>query len=195
MALFASTQGCLQLPLWLCQGWILLGWSWGAAQSGRCCWAPSLPACWGCPCPAWVVVLAAACLHKGDLFLCEQQSSQLSQECDPGCHAAGKGHGLGPCQPAAAPSGWCVWAGTAQCPPACDTHRPGKVLGAQVLLLTVYSTSVGPPWGCPNSPLGHGLTVPSLELCAMEIWGKAGLSAGEGGWGVSVQSLGAVEQP
>lgn len=57
VALFAPTQGCLQLPLWLCQGWIVL--SWKAAQLWQVLLG-SLPACWDCPCPAWVVVPAAA---------------------------------------------------------------------------------------------------------------------------------------
>jgi len=92
-------------PPWLCQARILLGWSQGEAQH----WQELLgflSASWGCslPCPAQAVVPAAACTHKGDLSLGEQQSSQLSQECDPGHHAAGNGHGLGPCQPAAAPT-------------------------------------------------------------------------------------------
>lgn len=105
VALFAPCLGlCAAAPPWLRQGWILLGWSQGEAQL----WQELLgflSASRDCSflCPAQAVVPAAACAHKGDLSLCEQQSSQLSQECDPGCHAAGNGHGLGPCQPAAAP--------------------------------------------------------------------------------------------
>lgn len=144
VALFAPCLGLRAAAApWLCQGWILLGWSQGEAQL----WQELLgflSASWDCSflCLAQAVVPAAACAHKGDLSLCEQQSSQLSQECDPGCHAAANGHGLGPCQPAAAPhpraggsgGGQCSWAGIAQCTLGCDTHQPEKVLGDPDLL-------------------------------------------------------------
>ena len=94
VALFAPSSGLSAAALpWLCHGWILLGWSQGEAQL----WLELLgflSTSRGCsfPCPTQAVVLAAACMHKGDLSLNEQQSSQLSQECDPGCCAAGNGH-------------------------------------------------------------------------------------------------------
>lgn len=153
-------QGCVWLPLLGCAR---AASCWDGAReklsSGRSCWASSLPP-WGCsfPCPARAVVPAAACVHKGDLSLCEQQSSQLSQECDPGCCAAGNGHGLGPCQPAAAPPAQGVWggrcsqAGIAQCPLGCGTHQPGKAQGAQISLLIVHPTSVGAHMGQPEPP-------------------------------------------
>lgn len=102
VALFAPCSELCAAAWQLCQA----GSCWAGARehlsSDRSCWASSASRGCSLPCPPRVLVPPAACVHKDDLSLCEQQSSQLSQECDPGCCAAGSSHGLGPCQPAAA---------------------------------------------------------------------------------------------
>lgn len=171
-------QSCVQLPVSCARA----GSCWAGARehlsSDRGCCASSASRGCSFPCPPRAVVPPAACVHKDDLSLCEQQSSQLSQECDPGCCAAGNSHSLGPCQPAAASpkpgnlGGQCSWGASAQCLPGCDTHQSERLPEPRPR----YRLYIPPVWELLGGRQPkHSACLWVDKLLHMEIWGKAGL--------------------